>query len=162
MLNIPVSGANSTFMSRGEHMSETELSESGRTLHTVEVKAVIVGRDKTPVYPDDVQRLAAMGCKDIEICNWFGIDGNTLRYNFSVELLKGRETLIQSLRQAQIKFALNGSVPLLIWLGKQLLGQAETPEMVYSDEEGGEIRVTVNRPVRPAHDRVNEPAKVKE
>lgn len=86
-----------------------------------------VGRDKKIVPPADVYKLAALGCKDNEICDWFGIDGNTLRYNFSVELLKGREELKQSLRRAQIKLALSGNATMLIWLGKNLLGQSENP-----------------------------------
>jgi hypothetical protein len=48
-----------------------------------------------------------------------------LRYNFSVELVKGREALKQSLRRAQLTVALNGNPTMLIWLGKQYLGQSE-------------------------------------
>ena len=93
----------------------------------LEVEGVVVGRDKKIIPPRDVERLAQMGCKDSEIADWFGIDENTLRYNFSVELLKGKLALNQSLRQAQIKLALNGNATLLIWLGKNLLGQSENP-----------------------------------
>jgi hypothetical protein len=98
-----------------------------RKTATVEVEGVVVGRDKKVVPPRDVERLAAMGCKDIEIGEWFGIDGNTLRYNFSVELQKGRQSLVQSLRQAQLRLALNGNAVMLIWLGKNILGQSESP-----------------------------------
>ena len=89
------------------------------------VTGVIVGRDKTVIPPEEVFKLASIGCKDTEIADWFGIDTNTLRYNFSVELLKGRETLKQSLRKAQLQVALNGNPTLLIFLGKVLLGQRE-------------------------------------
>ena len=99
-----------------------------RKTATVEVEGVVVGRDKKVVPPRDVERLAAMGCKDIEIGEWFGIDGNTLRYNFSVELQKGRQSLVQSLRQAQLRLALNGNAVMLIWLGKNILGQSDNPE----------------------------------
>lgn len=98
-----------------------------RKTATIEVEGVVVGRDKKVIPPRDVERLAAMGCKDIEICEWFGIDGNTLRYNFSVELQKGRQSLNQSLRQAQLRLALSGNAVMLIWLGKNLLGQSDSP-----------------------------------
>ena len=98
-----------------------------RKTATVEVEGVVVGRDKKVIPPKDVEKLAAMGCKDIEICEWFGIDGNTLRYNFSVELQKGRQSLNQSLRQAQLRLALSGNATMLIWLGKNILGQSENP-----------------------------------
>ena len=94
---------------------------------TLEVPGKCVGRDKKPVPAEDVWRLAALGCKDIEIADWFGIDSNTLRYNFSVELLKGRETLKQSLRRKQIEVAMSGNPTMLIFLGKNLLGQSDSP-----------------------------------
>lgn len=93
----------------------------------VAVPMIIVGRDKKPVDPKQVYQLASLGCKDTEISDWIGIDGNTLRYNFSVELIKGRENLKQSLRQAQIKLALSGNATMLIWLGKNILGQSDNP-----------------------------------
>ena len=91
------------------------------------VTGVVVGRDKKVIPPEEVYKLAQIGCKDKEIAEWFGIDSNTLRYNFSVELLKGRESLKHSLRRAQINVALNGNPTMLIWLGKNLLGQSEQP-----------------------------------
>jgi hypothetical protein len=93
----------------------------------LEVEGVVVGRDKKVVPPKDVERLAQMGCKDSEIAEWFGVDENTLRYNFSVELLKGKLALNQSLRQAQIRLALSGNATMLIWLGKNILGQSDSP-----------------------------------
>jgi hypothetical protein len=93
----------------------------------MEVEGVVVGRDKKVVPPKDVERLAQMGCKDSEIAEWFGIDENTLRYNFSVELLKGKLQLRQSLRQAQIRLAMSGNATMLIWLGKNILGQSDNP-----------------------------------
>ncbi len=94
---------------------------------TIETIGKCVGRDKKPVPSADVFKLAAIGCKDIEIADWFGIDGNTLRYNFSVELLKGRLTLTQSLRRKQIEVAIGGNPTMLIFLGKNLLGQSDSP-----------------------------------
>jgi hypothetical protein len=98
-----------------------------RKTATIEVEGVVVGRDKKVVPPRDVERLAQMGCKDSEIAEWFGVDENTLRYNFSVELLKGKLALNQSLRQAQIRLALSGNATMLIWLGKNILGQSDNP-----------------------------------
>jgi len=98
-----------------------------RKTDTKEVEGVVVGRDKTVVPPLEVYKLAQLGCKDIEIADWFGINAETLRYNFKAELTKGRESLKQSLRRAQIKTALSGNATLLIWLGKQILGQQDNP-----------------------------------
>jgi len=98
-----------------------------RKTGTAVVEGVVVGRDQKVIPPEEVFKLAQIGCKDTEIADWFGVDSNTLRYNFSVELLKGREALKQSLRRAQLSVALNGNPTMLIWLGKQYLGQSENP-----------------------------------
>ena len=94
---------------------------------TLEVDGKLIGRDKKPVVSSDVFKLAAIGCKDHEIADWFGVDSNSLRYNFSVELLRGRESLKQSLRRKQIEVALGGNAVMLIFLGKNLLGQSDSP-----------------------------------
>lgn len=99
----------------------------GRKTGTKQVEGVVCGRDKRVVPPEEVYRLAQIGCKDTEIADWFGLSESTLRYNFNAELIKGRESLKQSLRQAQIKYALAGNATLLIWLGKNLLGQSDNP-----------------------------------
>lgn len=98
-----------------------------RKTGTKTVEGVVVGRDRTVIPPEEVYKLAQIGCKDIEIADWFGIDNNTLRYNFSAELTKGREHLKQSLRRAQLEVALKGNAVMLIWLGKQYLGQSDSP-----------------------------------
>jgi len=96
-----------------------------RKTGTKTVEGVVVGRDRKVIPPEDVYKLANIGCKDNEIADWFGIDSNTLRYNFNTELTKGRLALNQSLRRAQLAVALNGNPTMLIFLGKVLLGQRE-------------------------------------
>jgi hypothetical protein len=99
-----------------------------KKLVTAEIQGIAVGRDKKVIPPNEVQKLAALGCKDVEICDWFGIDGNTLRYNFSVELIKGRESLKQSLRRAMLHNAIsNNNAALQIFLAKNFLGMSDNP-----------------------------------
>ena len=100
-----------------------------KQLVAVEVYGYEVGRGrrKRVVVPKDVYELAAIGCNDREIAQWFDIDENTLRYNFSDIMLKGREDLRHSLRRAQLKLALSGNATMLIWLGKQILAQSDNP-----------------------------------
>ena len=100
-----------------------------KELVAVEVKGYEVGRgiNKRVVFPDDVYKLAAMGCNDREIAVWFDINEDTLRYNFSKIIGKGREDLKHSLRKAMIKNALNGNAALQIFLAKNLLGMSDNP-----------------------------------
>ena len=108
-------------------MQEKENRRKTPRTGTKEVEGRIVGRDKKVIPPEEVYKLAQIGCKDFEIADWFGIDNNSLRYNFSVELLKGRENLKQSLRRAQLSLALSGNAVMLIFLGKNYLGQSDNP-----------------------------------
>jgi len=110
-------------------MAERKTTKLGEK--TVEGK--VVGRDKTIVPAEEVYKLAQIGCKNQEIADWFGIDENTLSYNFSEDIAKGREHLKQSLRRAQLKLALSGNATMLIWLGKNILMQQENP----TNSDGG-------------------------
>ncbi len=100
-----------------------------KQLVAVEALGYSVGRgiNKRVVNPDDVYKLAAMGCTTMEIARWFSIPEQTIRYNFSDIIEKGREDLKQGLRQAQIRLALSGNATMLIWLGKNILGQSDNP-----------------------------------
>jgi len=100
-----------------------------KELVKVEVYGYEVGRGKTKriVFDQDVFKLAQLGCSDREIANWFDMSESTLRYNFASILEKGRTQLKQTLREAQIKLALQGNPSMLIWLGKNILGQSDTP-----------------------------------
>ena len=97
-----------------------------KELVTAEYQGIPVGRDKKVIDPEEVEKLAGIGCKDSEIADWFGIKYDTLRNNFSDQLTKGREHLKQSLRRAQLSLALSGNAVMLIWLGKNILGQSDT------------------------------------
>lgn len=105
-----------------------------------------VGRaeNKKIIDPKEVEKLASIGLKNSEISEYLEIDDSTLTYNFKRNLIKGRHNLKVSLRQAQIKYALEGSNALLIWLGKNILGQSDTPNnsdnnqiLPYTDDDAG-------------------------
>lgn len=98
-----------------------------KRLVAVEVLGYSVGRGKKKrvVTPDDVYKLAAIGCNDKEIATWFDIEYSTLRYNFSDIIEKGREDLKQTLRHAMIKNALSGNAAVQIFLAKNLLGMSD-------------------------------------
>jgi len=100
-----------------------------KQLVAVEVYGYEVGRGrrKRVVVPDDVYNLAVIGCNDREIALWFDVNEDTLRYNFSDIIAKGREDLKHSLRRAMLKNALGGNAAVQIFLAKNLLGMSDTP-----------------------------------
>ena len=110
------------------------------------VAGKIVGRNNIIVPPQEVEDLAAIGCSNVDIANWFGVTEQSIRYNFSENLIRGREQLKQTLRRAQLKLALTGNAVMLIWLGKNILGQTDSPQstqqevLPFSDDELDEIK----------------------
>lgn len=112
-----------------EPVNPSKTGNKPKQLVAVEVYGYEVGRGrrKRVVVPKDVYELAVIGCNDREIARWFDLDENTLRYNFSDIMEKGREDLKHTLRRAMIKNALSGNAALQIFLAKNMLGMSDTP-----------------------------------
>ena len=89
------------------------------------VVGLAVGRDKTVVPPDQVYELAAIGCTDGEIARFFGVNEDTLRYNFKPELTKAREYVKIRLRRNMFRAADNLNPAVLIFLSKNLLSMSD-------------------------------------
>ena len=90
------------------------------------VTGLVVGRNKVVVPPQEVEDLAALGCTDRDIANWFGIKEDTLRYSFADFLLKGREAVKINLRRAMLKNAcVNLNAAVQIFLAKNMLGMSD-------------------------------------
>ena len=89
-----------------------------------------IGRPKKyDIDPEQVERLAGFGCTNVEIASFFGCDESHVRKNYSEYLTKGREKGKIRLRQLQWSAASSGNVSMLIWLGKQILGQTDKTEV---------------------------------
>ena len=69
------------------------------------------------------------------MADYFNVPINTFKYNFIDVIKKARADTRRTLRQAQIKVALSGNVTMLIWLGKNILGQSDAPEELESEPE---------------------------
>jgi hypothetical protein len=88
-----------------------------------------MGRKPLDIDSDQVLKLAQIGCKNEEIASWFSCSTDTIERRFAGELAKGRANMQMSLRRKQMDVALNGNVVLLIWLGKQMLGQIDRAQL---------------------------------
>ena len=86
-----------------------------------------VGRPKKyDIDTDQLVKLAKYNLTNIEIADIYGCDEALLRKNYSEFLTKGRGELKKRLRQAQYEVAVDArNVTMLIWLGKQIIGQTE-------------------------------------
>lgn len=79
--------------------------------------------------PKLVEALASVGCPNTEIADILGVSVSTLSKRNNDDLVKGRSDLRMKLRRKQVDMALQGDRTMLIWLGKQYLGQTEKQEV---------------------------------
>lgn len=107
-------------------------------------------RPKKAIDEQQVHKLAAIGCSGKEIAAVLGCCRDTLYKRFPTAIKEGHERMKSSLRRAQYKKAMEGNPAILIWLGKQYLGQRDKQELAGS--EGGPVQVIIKssipRPVR--------------
>jgi hypothetical protein len=97
------------------------------------------------------EQLCAIQCTKLEICDWFDIDDKSLekyvnkRYNLSFsEVFRRKRTKgFISLRRKQYQAAMeSGDKTLLIWLGKQWLGQTDKQEIEHSGQVMNDIIIS--------------------
>ena len=111
---------------------------------------------------DELEKLASIHCTDAEIAGFFGIARETFcrrKKGAVLETLeRGRAKGRASLRRAQWAAAMKGDRTMLVWLGKQLLGQKDKAEHEVTGADGNPlipaIQVTFVRP-KPDDDAVS-------
>jgi len=110
------------------------------------------GRPRKELSDEDFDRLVGMveiQCTQDEICNIFGMTAETLNTRlkergedcFSTLYKKHSDTGKQSLRRAQWSAAMDGNPTMLVWLGKQMLGQRDKQDI----EQTSRINLSFDR-----------------
>ena len=84
---------------------------------------------KYDIDPIQVEKLASYGCTNTEIADYFGCSKDLISKSYSTNIAKGKDAGKIRLRKMQWNAADRGSVPMLIWLGKQVLGQTDKQEV---------------------------------
>lgn len=84
-----------------------------------------MARPKKQIDEKLVHDLAAINCTMDEIAAVAGCSKDTLERRFAAIIKEGREQGKASIRRLQYELAKKGNATMLIWLGKQLLGQRE-------------------------------------
>jgi len=79
-----------------------------------------------------------MGCPQEDIALILGCSVDTLERRYADDVAKGKSDIRMRLRRKQLDMALKGDRTMLIWLGKQLLGQRDEQRT----EHVGSIEVT--------------------
>lgn len=82
-----------------------------------------------------LEELCLIQCTMGEMAAVLDVSIDTLRDNHCESIKKWQEAGKSSLRRMQWKKAMEGNVPMLIWLGKHLLGQKDTVELTTNQPE---------------------------
>ena len=93
-----------------------------------------MARPKVYIDESQVVAMASIGCSVDEMASILGCSARTLQRRFVTPIERGRARLNRSLRRKQVDLALNGNVTMLIWLGKQMLGQREKTDAIVREE----------------------------
>lgn len=88
------------------------------------------------LHPTDEELAAYLGCSPATIKRRKAADPD-----FQAAYENGRGKARLSLRRAQIEKATNGDSTMLIWLGKQLLGQRDYARVELTGADGGPVQV---------------------
>lgn len=86
-----------------------------------------MARPKIEVDEELLYKLATIHCTMREMSDILEVSEDTLKRRYAALIDKGKAEGKQRLRRKQVEVALQGNAVMLIWLGKQMLGQSETP-----------------------------------
>jgi hypothetical protein len=95
-----------------------------------------MGRPPKEINQREFEALCEMQCTEEEICGVLGVTDKTLvswtrrtyGLTFSEAIKRFSARTKKSLRRWQLESAKKGNATMLIWLGKQYLGQRDLPE----------------------------------
>lgn len=98
-----------------------------------------MARPKLELNKKEIENYATLGASNREIAKMLGVDQGTIRKRFSAVLAKARGTRRLKLRSMQWKAAETGNVAMLIFLGKNELGQSDRQAHEHTGKAGGPI-----------------------
>lgn len=104
-----------------------ERDAKGNVINTKQGLIIGRGENKRVICPKDVEVLAQTYATYADLAEYYGVKEQTFRDHFRENVIKGRAHTKMSLRQWQLASAKSGNVTMLIWLGKNILGQADQP-----------------------------------
>lgn len=96
------------------------------------------GRPKFDVDYEQVEKLAGLQCTQEEIASYLGCSVDTLQRDekFCGIYKSGMDKGRMSLRRKQWQAANDGDKTMLVWLGKQYLGQRDKKDTDHSSKDG--------------------------
>jgi hypothetical protein len=118
------------------------------------------GRPKVQIDWDQVEKLCVIACTGEEIADFIGIDYDTLvtaikrkfKKTFSEYFAQKSVKGTASLRRRQFEAAMAGDRTMMIWLGKQRLGQSEKVTSINKTELEATVTTIDREELRKANE----------
>lgn len=88
-----------------------------------------MGRPRLLLPERQIELAASWGCTLEEIARLMDCGKDVLIERYSDCMNRGRANLASSLKRKQVQIALEGNTTMLIWLGKQYLGQSDKTDI---------------------------------
>ena len=88
-----------------------------------------MGRPRKMVDEQAILKLASKGRTLTEIAAYCGVSDDTISRRFAEVIKRGRSLMRGSLRAKQFELAMRGNPTMLVWLGKQELGQTDRQQL---------------------------------
>lgn len=98
---------------------------------------------KIELSPEIVTALASAGLTQVEVAAACKCSQDTIQRHYLEAYNIGKANLCAGLRKKQTELALKGNITMLIWLGKNLLGQSDKLEATGRD--GAPLLVPIDR-----------------
>ena len=108
------------------------------------------GAGRKPIVIDliELEKLAALGCTDLEVAGFFNVSVRTIEQRrkqqsaFAEAMTRGRAKCQVTVRRAQMKW-LDRDPKMCVWLGKQLLGQRDVTPIELTGAQGKPVKFSL-------------------
>lgn len=88
-----------------------------------------MARPKKELDEELLLKLAQLHCSMTEMADIMGVSKDLLNRRYKSVIAKGKSQTKMKLRRKQIEVAMSGNHTMLIWLGKNMLGQSDSPTL---------------------------------
>jgi hypothetical protein len=106
------------------------------------------GRKPVEIDVVELEKLCSLHCTDQDLASWFGVSVRTIESRrkqrlYAEAMERGKTKGRISVRRAQMKLVEAGNATIVIWMGKQLLGQRDVIPIQLTGQNEQPIQISL-------------------